>query len=282
MLCMLLISIFINNYAYVSPNIYPYPSQTSRPPCTNICLCCTVITGNPFCPPEFPKFIGGVSDGDGGVRSQRRFTSPEPLKFQHIPRIGYLSLFPFLLKILQLGNPRLDYLMDIMESTDHLWTEHGLRSLSKNDTFYHIGNAPGDEPYWRGPIWININYLAIKALKHYIAIDVESLSDNTDDEESDEIDKNIPRKHKKKKRKMAAAQESEKRALMLIKQQRSQQQRMELLYHRLRENIQKTVLSSFHTTGYFWEHYDDDSGHGTRGHPFSGWTTLILNIMAEI
>jgi len=56
-------------------------------------------SGKPFCPPEYPHFLGGVSDGEGGVRSQRRFGSPEPLKFQHIPRIGYVSLFPLLLKV---------------------------------------------------------------------------------------------------------------------------------------------------------------------------------------
>ena len=54
------------------------------------------------------------------------------------------------------------------------------------------------------------------------------------------------------------------------------------LYHELRKNIQNSVLSNYHQTGFFWEHYEDLGGKGTRGHPFSGWTALIINIMAEM
>ena len=43
-----------------------------------------------------------------------------------------------------------------------------------------------------------------------------------------------------------------------------------------------TVLGEFHRTGFFWEQYDDRSGKGIMGHPFSGWTALVVNIMGEI
>jgi mannosyl-oligosaccharide glucosidase len=50
---------------------------------------------------------------------------------------------------------------------------------------------------------------------------------------------------------------------------------------KLRNNVQNTILKSYHKTNYFWEQYKDINGEGMRGHPFSGWTALIINIMAE-
>jgi mannosyl-oligosaccharide glucosidase len=34
-----------------------------------------------------------------------------------------------------------------------------------------------------------------------------------------------------------------------------------------------------------WEQYggrDEEEGKGQRSHPFSGWTSLVVNIMAEL
>ena len=57
--------------------------------------------------------------------------------------------------------------------------------------------------------------------------------------------------------------------------------RIETLYNKLRVNVQRTVLGEYSRTGYFWEQYDDLTGAGIRGHPFTGWTALVVNIMAE-
>jgi mannosyl-oligosaccharide glucosidase len=108
-----------------------------------------VRAGKATCPPQFPKFLFIVPDGSGGYKTKERFLAPEELSLQHIPRIGYVSLFPLLMRMLPPGSPRIDAVLDIIESPDLLWSDHGLRSIAKNDTFYRRQNAPGDEPYWR-------------------------------------------------------------------------------------------------------------------------------------
>lgn len=93
-------------------------------------------------------------------------------------------------------------------------------------------NTQHDGPYWRGPIWINMNYLTLAALKHYSFSGPHS-----------EIARS--------------------------------------LYSELRHNIVTNIATQYQTTGHFWEHYHDKTGKGAGSHPFTGWTALILNIMAE-
>lgn len=52
-----------------------------------------------------------------------------------------------------------------------MWTQFGLRSLAKAAPLYMARNTEHDPPYWRGQIWININFLAAKALHHYAHIE---------------------------------------------------------------------------------------------------------------
>jgi mannosyl-oligosaccharide glucosidase len=74
---------------------------------------------------------------------------------------GYVSLFPFLLGLLEPDDVKTEKVLDMIADKNHLWSPHGLRSLSKSDPLY--GTA---ENYWRSPIWININYLALAALEN--------------------------------------------------------------------------------------------------------------------
>ena len=72
---------------------------------------------------------------------------------------GYISIFPFITGLLAPDSPRISAVLDTIEDPEHLWTDFGLRSLSKSDEFYGT-----EENYWRGPIWMNMNYLAVREL----------------------------------------------------------------------------------------------------------------------
>jgi mannosyl-oligosaccharide glucosidase len=72
---------------------------------------------------------------------------------------GYMSLFPFLHNLVPKDSNQLKAVLDMLSDPDQLWTEWGIRSLSAQDEFYGKG-----ENYWRGPIWINVNFLILRAL----------------------------------------------------------------------------------------------------------------------
>ncbi|KKA26612.1 hypothetical protein TD95_003421 [Thielaviopsis punctulata] len=140
---------------------------------------------------------------------------------------GYISLFPFLVGLMDAQDAKIGRLLDMMEDPEQLWSEHGLRSLSISDEFY--GTA---ENYWRSPVWININYMAISRL--YDLASVEG-----------------PHRGR-------AAE----------------------LYGKLREAVVKTVYESWKETGFAWEQYDPETGKGQRTQHFTGWTSLVVKIMA--
>jgi mannosyl-oligosaccharide glucosidase len=87
------------------------------------------------------------------------------VNLQFVKHIGYVAFFPLFLKLVPVDSPKLDILLDAVET--HLFTRYGLRSLSPKDSYYERPNAPGDAPYWRGAIWINLNYLAVDSFQFY-------------------------------------------------------------------------------------------------------------------
>lgn len=72
---------------------------------------------------------------------------------------GYISLFPFLTGLLKPDSPHLSKVLALLGDEEELFSPHGIRSLSKKDELYGT-----DENYWRSPVWINMNYLAIAEL----------------------------------------------------------------------------------------------------------------------
>ncbi|KAG0648184.1 putative mannosyl-oligosaccharide glucosidase [Hyphodiscus hymeniophilus] len=75
---------------------------------------------------------------------------------------GYISLFPFLLGLIDPKSEKLGHVLQLLGDEEELWSEYGIRSLSKKDDFYGTG-----ENYWRGPVWMNMNYLAVSQLLKY-------------------------------------------------------------------------------------------------------------------
>lgn len=153
------------------------------------------------------------------------------VKYDCIPEFGYVSLFPFIMNLLNADNPKLMSILENIENPKVLWTPYGLRSLSKTSYYYKKYNTEHDGPYWRGSIWINMNYLILKSLNYYRKI-------------------SGPYQH-----------------------------HAQRLHKELKANLVKNVFNEFIRTGYIWEQYDDNNGRGIGAHPFTGWSSLIVQIM---
>jgi len=161
----------------------------------------------------------------------RKVDDPPSPRFVNM--FGYVSLFPMLLRILKADSKKLGSILERLEDGGLLWTPYGLRSLAANAPLYKARNTEHDPPYWRNPIWINLNFLALKALKEY-----------------SEEHGPIP----------ALARET---------------------YGKLRVAVLENVMREYWRTGYIWEQYDDVTGEGKGCRPFTGWSSLVLLIMAE-
>ncbi|KAI2633854.1 glycoside hydrolase family 63 protein [Xylaria nigripes] len=140
---------------------------------------------------------------------------------------GYITLFPFLMGLLASDDAKLGKVLDLLGDESELFSPHGLRSLSQKSEFYGT-----DENYWRSPIWMNINYLALVQLQDY-ALQPGPYAAKARD-----------------------------------------------LYNRLRQNLVDTVYKSWKETGFAWEQYNPDTGAGQRTQHFTGWTSLVVKMMA--
>ncbi|KAJ6221677.1 hypothetical protein RDWZM_000222 [Blomia tropicalis] len=150
-----------------------------------------------------------------------------------VPNFGYANLFPLAMNLLEPDNPKLEIILNNIEDPNQLWSPFGLRSLSRSNFYYDQYNTRTDGPYWRGAIWINMNYLTLKGLKHYST---------------------IPGPY---------------------------QEHSKLVYEKLRQNLIQNMFKQFVESGYVWEQYSDETGTGKGTHPFTGWSALIIRIMAE-
>ncbi|XP_057543568.1 mannosyl-oligosaccharide glucosidase GCS1-like [Amaranthus tricolor] len=95
----------------------------------------------------------------------------EKPKLQFVPHLGYISLFPFMGKLIPPESWILGRQLELISNRSTLWTNYGIRSLSKTSSLYMKRNTEHDPPYWRGPVWMNMNYMILSALHHYSKVD---------------------------------------------------------------------------------------------------------------
>ncbi|KAI0226345.1 Processing alpha glucosidase I [Massospora cicadina] len=79
--------------------------------------------------------------------------------FGHVCHKGYLSILPLALGLLEPDSFQVQAALDLLHDPNELWSPYGIRSLSQADPLYYK-----EESYWRGPIWINFNYLLLSSL----------------------------------------------------------------------------------------------------------------------
>ncbi|KAJ3678273.1 hypothetical protein LUZ60_002076 [Juncus effusus] len=111
-----------------------------------------------------------VRENDVLRRELVRETLAQP-EMRLVPHIGFVSLFPFIMAIIPPESWILEKQLDLISNRSILWTDYGLRSLSKTSTLYMKHNTEHDAPYWRGPVWINMNYMILSGLHHYSTLD---------------------------------------------------------------------------------------------------------------
>ncbi|KAL8977710.1 MAG: hypothetical protein Q9205_006547 [Flavoplaca limonia] len=140
---------------------------------------------------------------------------------------GYISLLPFCLGLMVPNSPHLGAVLDLIHDPEELWSSFGIRSLSTKDKYYGT-----EEDYWRGPVWININYMILERL------------------------------------------------LELARQRGPHESKASEMYIQLRLNLVNTVFNSWNATGFAWEQYNAKTGKGQRTQHFTGWTALIVKILA--
>eukprot|EP00116_Pleurobrachia_bachei_P001952 sb/3462214/ len=126
-------------------------------------------TGKFFADYGLHSDVVGLTDKHTGQghTEKRRVVGKLPL-YQHVKVQGYVNLFPFILTLLEPSSAELGTILkNLKTQSNGMWSQFGLCSVAKSDSYYLKHNTQHDAPYWRGPVWININFLAVRALDHY-------------------------------------------------------------------------------------------------------------------
>jgi mannosyl-oligosaccharide glucosidase len=72
--------------------------------------------------------------------------------------IGIVNFYPVMFGLIE-DKERVKASLKVLADPEIMLSKSGIRSLSKGDQFYlHRSN------YWRGAIWINVNFLTLRGL----------------------------------------------------------------------------------------------------------------------
>eukprot|EP01063_Lacrimia_lanifica_P016416 TRINITY_DN22989_c0_g1_i1.p1 TRINITY_DN22989_c0_g1~~TRINITY_DN22989_c0_g1_i1.p1 ORF type:complete len:735 (+),score=277.85 TRINITY_DN22989_c0_g1_i1:50-2254(+) len=95
-----------------------------------------------------------------GCPAPREGEKPPP---SHVTYRGYVTLFPLLVGALDAETDREEIEAIIKTVKTSLLGEFGIRSLSEKS----LKRVKQHDDYWTGPIWMNINYMFLRALGKY-------------------------------------------------------------------------------------------------------------------
>lgn len=130
-------------------------------------------------------------DMNGNVMSWRRVINGSNPKFDFVKQIGYVTMFPLALQLIPSEAPEMHRYLDLLRDPQHIWSPFGLRSLSASSPLYNRKNTPHDPPYWRGAIWINMNYLVVRALRETYSFSNDPIIAKRSQELADALSNNI-------------------------------------------------------------------------------------------
>lgn len=118
----------------------------------NAARCCrfSYCTVDPKC--DCPSCVQDMSiDDDFSVKMMNSFST----------HIGIVNFFPLMFGLIE-DEDQVKTTLKVLGDPDFMLGRSGIRSLSKSDQFYlHSSN------YWRGAIWINVNFLVLRGLQKY-------------------------------------------------------------------------------------------------------------------
>ena len=179
---------------------------------------------------------------------------------------------------------RLEHLLKRMLDENEFLSEYGIRSLSKYHlknpfVFEYNGNHKiqyepgvslsdmfGGNSNWRGPIWLPINYMIIKALKKYYRFYGPTYIYEFPTGSGNMLNlKQI-------------AFELTQRLLNIFKRDNSGKYN----YHNAHPNNPYSRDKHFNDLHLFYEFFDGDSGQGLGASHQTGWTALIANLLLEL